>query len=199
MISSFYFLTNHAYITLCQVVYQTSYALCYDDLIVLAVFETQLSFLFLLFCVYYGVEHYMVHVPREVKRVPEFALRLCFSKALNKLAYRLSTDSRPLKAYACETITMPSGANVFEIKYYPKEDWSTHKGPLFNGRTSYTLMAEISVHTTDLYPVTKVEERCAYLNQRLDANPLVNQLVLPRRPEAESGVWIPEESVRYFN
>jgi hypothetical protein len=164
-------------------------------LIVLAVFETQLPFLFLLFCVYYGVEHYMVYIPQEVKRIPEFALRLSFSRALNKLAHRLACDPRTLQAYACETITVPSGANVLEIKYYPKEDWTTHNGPLFNGRTSYTLMVEMTVHTTDLYPVTKEGERDAYLNQQLNANPVVKGVALPIRRNADPGVWIPDESV----
>lgn len=183
-ISAFYSLSYNAFILLCQVVYQASYALVHNDYQLLAVLDHQCAFVFLLHCIYYGVEHYMLVLPAKVQHIPACALRLCFTRALNKLGEDIAKRTEPIVPYKQHTLNVPCGANMLEIKYYAEGAIDKHRGCPYDTQKSYTLSAEITVHTFEMYPVVRSDSRGSYKNSRLQGNTIVDELVLPERRHA---------------
>lgn len=190
-ISSFYDLTHSAFIWVAQIVFQLSYAITHSDLEVLAIFQHQLSFTFLLYCVYYGVEHYILRLPKNACRIPATALSLCFTKGLNKLGAQLALDNNVCEPHRNYTMTVPSGANMITINYSFEDPIHIHKGCPFDRNRSFTMNAEITVHTYEMLPVAKPASRAAYCKERFRGDPYVDLLVLPNRTDNESGAsWL---------
>lgn len=170
----------------CQVVYQLSYAIVYNDLALLAVFQHQLPFVFILYCVYYGVEHYMLSTPKDVSEVPARALRLCFTKALNKLGQKLAMDPLNMIPFKQQHFTMPSGGNVLEVKYYSEQEVDKHQGMPYDPKKSYTMNIEVTVHTFEMLPCVKKEQSASYINHRYGKNVYAERLNFPGREENSS-------------
>jgi hypothetical protein len=199
-ISSFYYLTSKAYQLVCQIVFQVSYAIINDDIALLPVLQHQIAFIYLLYCIYYGVEHYMMTVPKRVEQVPATALRLGFTKGLNKVGQVLATRKQPLQPFHPEIFTMPSGGNLLEIKYYTEDPIDSHMGTPFDKNKKYTLQVEITVHTFEMLPVVKKEHIASYINDRLKGNEnIVERLVIPNRVEDSRDYrWLKTEPVPAF-
>ena len=189
-LSIFYSLTVSAFRIIAQLVYQTSYAIFYSDLEILALLQHQLPFIFLVYCIYYGVEHYMAFLPKSVTQIPGTAMKLSFTKALNMLAHKLSMDTNPIIPFKQNSFSVASGANMFEIKYYIKDSVDAHCGPPFDGRNKFTMNAEITIHTFEMLPVVCKEGRAAYIKERLRETDLASKLVFPDRNDLPGNTWI---------
>ena len=191
-IPSYYYLVRGAFLMVAQIVFQCSYALCLKDLEVLAILEHQIGFIYLLFCIYYGVEHYMQKPPTNIHQVPSTVLKLAFTKALNKLGQRLACDSKPIKPYHQESMYMPSGSCILEIRYYVENDLDSYRGVPFDTDKKFTMNVEIDVHTFDLLPVVAEDHQKAYINKHFSANTLAHKLVHPAWSDT-GGKWLKTE------
>jgi hypothetical protein len=189
-ISCFYYLTSSAYLTLCQFVFQTSYAILLADFQLLALLNHQLSFIYLLFCIYYGVEHYMVCLPKTIAQVPRAAMRLSFAKGLTKLGEYLCSDTETIEPMKEYSFNMPSGANVLEVKYYLEDSIDNCGAPLNSQCHTYTMNVKVKVHTYEMLPVVSKENRKEYIQERLKERHLVEKLILPDRSDPCGCSWI---------
>ncbi len=183
--SSFYSISYNAFILLAQVVYQASYALSTLDVQFIAILQHQVQFVYLLFCVYYGVEHYMITLPNKIEEVPGKALRLCFTRALNKLGERIAGYHEDLKPFHQRKFAIPTGANVIEVKYHAEDDIDAHIGCPYDKKKSYTLSVEVTVHTFEMLPVASSNTRESYIQSRLGNTPFADVLVFPERKITE--------------
>lgn len=193
-VSSFYYLTTGAYKLLCQLVYQVSHAIVHDDAVILSVLEHQIGFMFLIYCIYYGVEHYMMVVPKRVHDIPARAMKLSFTKALNKLGHVLATKDTPLKSCQSECFTMPSGGNLLVVNYYTEENVDSHVGVPYDTKSTFTLHVEVNVHTFEMYPVVNKEGRQSYIKNRLPASEkLMRRMIFPPRETNSNNKWLKDE------
>jgi hypothetical protein len=199
-ISSFYFLTDTAYKLMCQVIFQAFYAIHAVDEPLLAVMSHQFSLVFLLCCIYYGVEHYMTSFPKNVESIPKVALKLSFAKGLHKLAHILATNTKPLIRDSVHSFTVSSGANLLEVKYRTRDPIEDHRGPIFDDCRKYTLSVEMTVHTFEMLPVVERGGRGAYVNERLKGmEDLASKLTLPGRSDPPGDSWLNQERVNQFS
>ena len=189
--SSFYSLSYSAFTLLAQIVYQTSYALISHDLQIIPVLQHQVQFVYLMYCVYYGVEHYMLSLPANVEEVPGRALRLCFTRAMNKLGERIASNVETLTPFQMRNIVIPTGANVIEVKYHAEDNIDEHMGCPFDEKRSYTMSVEVTVHTFEMLPVVSKGFREVYKQERLRGDPLADLLILPERKTTESSLSSP--------
>ena len=193
-VSSFYYLTLRAYQLLCQVVYQVSHAIVNDDSVILPVLQHQVGFIYLLYCIYYGVEHYMMVIPKRIEQVPAQAIKLSFTKALNKLGQVLANKQTPIPPCTPNGFTMPSGGNLLEVNYHTEEDLDAHVGVPFDRNRKYTLHVEITVHTFEMYPVVTREGRASYIKNRLPGDEKwLQKMVLPPREDNPNCKWLKNE------
>lgn len=142
----------------------------------------------------------MMAVPKRVEQVPASALRLGFTKGLNKVGQVLATRKQPLQPFHPETFTMPSGGNLLEIKYYTEDSIDSHMGTPFDKNTKYKLQVEVTVHTFEMLPVVKKEHMASYIHDRLKGNEnVVERLVMPNRVEDPQDYrWLKTEPIPAF-
>jgi len=181
-----------------QIVFQCSYALFLRDLEILAVLEHQIGFIYLLFCIYYGVEHYIQKTPKSIQRVPSSTLKLCFTKALNKLGQRLACDPTPIQPYKQQIMHIPSGSCMLEVRYYCEDDIEAYRGAPFEKNQKFTINVEIDVHTFDLLPVVAEEHRKAYINKHYAHDSLAHKLIFPPLKEGQDGKWLTTERTSIY-
>lgn len=125
----------------------------------------------------------MMSTPKDICHVPARALRLCFTKALHKLSSKLAMDPLNMVPFKQQHFTMCSGANLLEVKYYSEGEIDKHKGMPFDTKKSYTMNIEVTVHTFDMLPCVKPEQKSSYINNRYGKNVYAERLKLPNREE----------------
>ena len=133
-----------------------------------------------MYCIYYGVEKYILQFPHQARDVPAVAMRLCFARALNKLGQKLASDPMRYRPLEPQRFAVPSGANMIDISFCFKENLHHHIGPPFDRQSKFSLQVEIDVHTTGMLSGVTRESRKEYINRHLFGNrQLVERLQLP--------------------
>lgn len=180
-ISAFYFLTEYGYFLVCQVMVELSFILTYPNS-VHDLASYVLHFVFLMSCIYYGVEHYIIRAPKNLKDIGGLLLRQSMAKALCQLGKKLMLSDghlTPLKQY---TLHMPSGCNVLEVKYYTEGDFLSHRGTPFD-HSEYVLNVEVRVKGLKMLPVVRNSFRPEYSVQSKLDNKVVEACILPKYEE----------------
>lgn len=161
-LSAFYKLTYYGYIFMCQAVVELSFCFTYDQSMANILLSREgVTLMFLLFCVYYGVEQFMYYQPNLLREIPGLVLRLSFCRALMSLSQEIGIRREYYEAGKMYSHRVQCGANVLDVGYRFRDSPHTHCGTPFD-KTEYRLDVSICFRGLGMIPVIQQKHRGHY-------------------------------------